>query len=232
MNPMKRIRIFLAAVIVAGAAASVALAQHADPNTAGPTKNDYRLRVVEPASGAVITGPTVRVVVDTRTLPEVGGEKRDTDSMPRPDVQVFLDNEVKGTLKAEQNVLTIDNVPAGEHKLVFVATNRSGEIIDREEVPFRSELATSARAASAPAAPAAPAPAPAPAYRAPAPAPAPAPETQAHQAAPPPSMSTHESRTAEMTSTLPKTASADPLLVVGGLALIAAGLFARRSTLA
>ena len=228
MNPMKRIRIFLAAMVVAGAGASVALAQNADKNTAGPTKNDYRLRVVEPASGAVVTGPTVRVVVDTRTMPEVGGERKDSDSMPRPDVQVFLDNEVKGTLKAEQNVLTIDNVPAGEHKLVFVATNRSGEIIDREEVPFRSELATSARAASAPPAPAAPAPAPAPAYRAP--APAPAPETQAHQAAPPPSMSTHETRTAETTSTLPKTASADPLLVVGGLALIAAGLFVRRST--
>lgn len=222
MNPMKRIRIFLAALAVAGAGGAAALAQNADPNTAGPTKNDYRMRVVEPASGAVVAGPTIRVVVDTRTMPEVGSEKKDTNSMPRPDVKVFLDNEVKGTLKAEQNVLTIENVPTGDHKLVLVATNRSGEIIDRQEVPFRSEPETTARVAAAPA------PAPAPAYR----EPAPAPETHARPASPP--VSTYETRTTttrqETTSTLPKTASSDPLLVVGGLALIAAGLYARRST--
>ncbi|MFY9550760.1 MAG: LPXTG cell wall anchor domain-containing protein [Thermoanaerobaculia bacterium] len=221
---MKRIRIFLAALAVAGAGGAVALAQNADPNTAGPTKNDYRMRVVEPAIGAVVAGPTIRVVVDTRTMPEVGGEKKDTNSMPRPDVKVFLDNEVKGTLKAEQNVLTIDNVPTGDHKLVLVATNRSGEIIDRQEVPFRSEPETTARVAAAPAqAP----PAPAPAYREPAPAPA-------RPASPP--VSTYETRTTttrhETTSTLPKTASSDPLLLVGGLALIAAGLYARRPTAA
>ena len=124
----KEIRIAIAALVVAGVGAMAALAQNADKNTAGPTKNDYRMKVVEPAVGGVISGPTVRVVVDTRTLPEVGGEKKDTNSMPRPDVKVFLDNEQKGELKAEQNVLTIENVPVGEHKLVLVATNRSGEI--------------------------------------------------------------------------------------------------------
>jgi hypothetical protein len=224
----KGIRIAIAALAVAGVGAMAALAQNADKNTAGPTKNDYRMKVVEPAVGGVISGPTVRVVVDTRTLPEVGGEKRDTNSMPRPDVKVFLDNAQKGELKAEQNVLTIENVPAGEHKLVLVATNRSGEIIDRQEIPFRSEAATVATTttsseayrAPAPAPPPPPAPAPAPVYRAPAPAPV------AAAPAPPPPASTYETASRE----LPTTASSDPLLLVGGLALIGVGLLARRAT--
>lgn len=218
----KGLRMLLAAAVVAGLGSAAALAQNADPNTAGPTKNDYRMRVIEPAVGSVVSGETVRIVVDTRVLPEVGSEKKDTNSMPRPDVKVFLDNEIKGTLKAEQNALTIENVPAGEHKLVFVATNRSGEIIDRQEIPFRSEAAARA---SAPAAPApapvavqAPPPAPAPAYSAPPPAPAP----RVVEAPAPPAYSA-QSRT------LPKTASKDPLLLVGGLALIGAGLLARRA---
>jgi len=230
----KGIRIAIAALAVAGVGAMVALAQNADKNTAGPTKNDYRMKVVEPSVGGVISGPTVRVVVDTRTMPEVGSEKKDVNSMPRPDVKVFLDNEQKGELKAEQNVLTIENVPVGEHKLVLVATNRSGEIIDRQEIPFRSEAVTVATtsetttkstssAYTAPA-PAPPAPAPAPAYREPAPAPAPVAAAPA-----PPRPSTYETRSASR-ETLPKTASSDPLLVVGGLALIGAGLLARRAT--
>jgi len=224
----KGIRIAIAALVVAGVGAMAALAQNADKNTAGPTKNDYRMKVVEPAVGGVISGPTVRVVVDTRTLPEVGGEKKDTNSMPRPDVKVFLDNEQKGELKAEQNVLTIENVPVGEHKLVLVATNRSGEIIDRQEIPFRSEAVTVATtsttsettsSSSAYTAPApAPPPPPAPAYRAPAPAPAPV------AAAPPPPPP------APSRETLPRTGSSDPLLLVGGLSLIGAGLLARRAT--
>ena len=224
----KGIQIAIAALVVAGVGAMAALAQNADKNTAGPTKNDYRMKVVEPAVGGVISGPTVRVVVDTRTLPEVGGEKKDTNSMPRPDVKVFLDNEQKGELKAEQNVLTIENVPVGEHKLVLVATNRSGEIIDRQEIPFRSEAVTVATtsttsettsSSSAYTAPApAPPPPPAPAYRAPAPAPAPV------AAAPPPPPP------APSRETLPRTASSDPLLLVGGLALIGVGLLARRAT--
>jgi LPXTG-motif cell wall-anchored protein len=207
----KGIRIAIAALAVAGVGAMAALAQNADKNTAGPTKNDYRMRVVEPAVGGVISGPTVRVVVDTRTIPEVGGEKKDVNSMPRPDVKVFLDNDQKGELKAEQNVLTIENVPAGEHKLVLVATNRSGEIIDRQEIPFRSEAVTVATTTTS-----------SETYRAPAPAPAPV----AAAPAPPPPASTYETASRE----LPKTASSDPLLLVGGLALIGVGLLARRAT--
>ena len=93
------------------------------PNSAGPTKNDYRLRVVEPAEGAMIKGDSIQVVVDLRPFPEVGAERRDVNSMPRPRVDIFLDNENKGTLQEGQNVMTLDAVSAGAHKLVILAKN-------------------------------------------------------------------------------------------------------------
>src|SRR5262249_57875118 len=58
---MNRTRLALAGLVI-GAFAAAALGQNADKNSAGPTKNDYRLRVVEPAEGATVTGPTVRVI--------------------------------------------------------------------------------------------------------------------------------------------------------------------------
>ena len=139
---MTRTRMLIAG-IVAIAAAGFALGQNADKNTAGPTKNDYRLRVVEPAEGATITKSPIQVVVDLRTIPEVGGETRDVNSMPRPRIDVFLDNDNKGTLQEGSNVLTLDAVTPGAHKLVVLAKNQSGEVIDRKEVNFTAEPATS-----------------------------------------------------------------------------------------
>jgi LPXTG-motif cell wall-anchored protein len=138
---MTRMRTILVALAVA-ATASVGMAQNADKNTAGPTKNDYRLKVVEPREGATINGSTVRVVVDTRIPAEIGTEKRDVNSMPRPQIDVFVDNVNKGTLREEQNVLEVDGVDAGAHKLVLVAKNMSGEIIGRQEINFTSNAGT------------------------------------------------------------------------------------------
>src|SRR5262249_19827223 len=130
---MNRTRLALLG-LVNGAVAAVAVGQNADKNTSGPTKNDYRLKVVEPAEGASITGPTVRVIVNTQVTEQIGdSEKRDVNSMPRPDVDVFLDDTLKGSMRDENNVLEIESVPAGTHKLVLVAKNRSNEIIDRKE---------------------------------------------------------------------------------------------------
>ena len=56
--------------------------------------------------------------------------------MPRPYVDVFLDNDLKGTMRDATNVLEIDNVPPGTHKLVLLAKNKASEIIDRKEVRF------------------------------------------------------------------------------------------------
>src|ERR1017187_1945570 len=44
--------------------APMALAQNADQNSAGPTRNQLQLRLTEPREGAQITGSSVRVAVD------------------------------------------------------------------------------------------------------------------------------------------------------------------------
>jgi hypothetical protein len=224
----------LIAALAVVATASLALAQNADKNSAGPTKNDYRLKVVEPREGATINGSTVRVVVDTRIPAELGEEKRDVNSMPRPRIDVFVDNSNKGTLEADQNVLEVPNVTAGNHKLVLMAKNQSGEIIGRQEINFVSTEAvaststtTESTAASTYTAPAPPPPAPAPApapapstYSAPAPSTYTAPSTSTYQA-PPPAPSTAR-------STLPKTATSDGLVAGTGLALLIGGYALRR----
>jgi len=140
---MNRTR-FAVAAFVAGAFAAVAFGQNADKNSAGPTKNDYRLRVVEPAEGGVIAGSTVRVVVNTEIPGEAGDTRRDVNSMPRPDVDVFLDNELKGTMRDAQNVLEIESVTAGPHNLVLLAKNRANEIIDRKAIQFSSTASATA----------------------------------------------------------------------------------------
>ena len=58
---MIRTRLALAA-LVTSACVAVVLGQDAGNKSAGPTKNDYRLRVIEPAQGGTISGSTVRVV--------------------------------------------------------------------------------------------------------------------------------------------------------------------------
>ncbi len=146
----KRLSLLASIGLAAAMAAGTATAQNADKNTSGPTANDYQLKVVEPAEGAVVTGSSMQVVVNLALPPEVGGQDRNDDSMPRPRADVFLDNDLQGTLEHGRNVLTLNNVAAGEHKLVVMAKNLSGEIIDRKEVSFRSEPAvTSAAPASA-----------------------------------------------------------------------------------
>ena len=215
----------LIAAIAIFAVAGAALAQNADPNTGGPTKNTLKLRLMEPAEGATITGTSVRVTVDyAHDIFAAGqGTKFGEANFPQPRFDVFLDNTRKATLKGtESNTATIDSVPPGTHKIAVVALNVSGEVIDRKEVSITTTTATTiaesttsstiSTMATAPApAPAAPAPEP--------PAPAPAPSYSAPPAPPAP-----------VESTLPKTASAAPRMALMGLALMAAGLFIGRKS--
>jgi len=230
-----RSRIFTVTLVAAGLAlAGLALGQNADPNSAGPTKNDYRLRVVEPAEGAMIKGDSLQVVVDLRPFPEVGAERRDVNSMPRPRVEVFLDNDSKGTLQEGQNVMTLDAVATGAHKLVILAKNMSGEVIDRKEINFTAEPRTTVAQSSVEthraqattdtqvSVPPAPAPEPPARVQAPPPPPAPAP-------APAVSMPREDTTTnSARVRTLPETASSTPLLGAAGIGLILTGFAIRR----
>jgi hypothetical protein len=202
----------LIVTIASLAVATAVFAQNADPNTGGPTKNTLKLKLMEPAEGATISGSTVRVTVDYNHQVFAAGQgtRFGEANFPQPRFDVYLDNSLKATLKGtESNTATIENVPPGKHKIAVVALNVSGEVIDRKEVGVTTSEAETVMAEknttvqTAPA-PAPPAPAPAPSYE-----PAPAPAAPAETA-------------------LPTTASVFPRLALLGLALVAGGLILGR----
>ena len=232
---------FAVAVLAVSTFAAVALGQNADKNTAGPTKNDYRLRVIEPAEGASITGPTVRVVVDTNVREQIGdNEKVDVNSMPRPLVDVWLDGTRRGTMKDAENVIEIDSVSPGPHKLALVAKNKANEIIDKKEINFTSSGSTVVEGANSSGTTRAnPAPAETSTYRAPAPAPAPvtsdsslAGPTSTYSPPPAPPSSTYSSTTSTAENRtrprMPETASNDGALLLAGGALLLGSYLIRR----
>ena len=130
---MSRFRV-MGFAILAVATAAFAAAQNAGDKTGGPTRNDYRLRIVQPAEGARVVGSTLEVIVDTEIPAERDEPRRDVNSMPRPDVLVFLDDSRQGRMRDENNVVSLQGLTPGPHTLVFMAMNRSGEIIDRKQV--------------------------------------------------------------------------------------------------
>ena len=127
--------------------APCALAQNADQNTAGPTRNQLKLRLTEPREGARITGSTIRVAVDYNktSFGEGQGTKFGEKNFPMPFFDVYVDNTLKQTLRGgEANVAVITDVPAGNHKIVVMAKNISNEVIDRAEVNVVNAEATAA----------------------------------------------------------------------------------------
>jgi LPXTG-motif cell wall-anchored protein len=210
-------------------ASSLALGQNADKNSGGPTRNDYHLRVLEPMEGAIVAGTQVQVSVNLEIPGVPSDARKDVETMPQPEVGVFLDNERKGTLKGAVNVLTLNDVTPGKHTLVLVALNRSNEIIDRKEIGFESTAANGSAVAPAPMTAVQPAvantqtvpaasiqPAAMPATKAsrsPEPAPAPAPAAAAEPTTP---------------RHLPKTGTGYPVAAGAGLALVLTGFVLRR----
>jgi hypothetical protein len=146
---MKPLRIFLAVFPGIWLSSALAYGQNADMNTAGPTANDYELRIIEPAPGAAIPGSSVRVEVDTALPRSPGRFTAPTDRMPHPFIRVFLDGQPEAELHGRHNVDTIENVAPGGHTLVFEALNRSGEIIDRRAIRFREVPRTASTGATA-----------------------------------------------------------------------------------
>jgi hypothetical protein len=193
------------------AVAGMAVAQNADQNTGGPTKNTLKLRLVEPLEGASITGDSVRVAVDYNhdVFGAAQGTKFGEANFPQPRFDIFLDNTLKITLKGtESNTTVLEAVPAGAHKIVVIAKNVSGEVIDRKEVKITTSPSVVVEAAPAPA------PAPVQAYQ---PPPAPAPVYQPAPAPPAP-----------VEAALPRTASSAPRMALLGLGLVAVGLLIGR----
>jgi hypothetical protein len=217
----------ITAAIGAFVIAALAIGQSADKNTAGPTANQLQLRLTEPTEGSTITGPQVRVSVsyNTTSFGQGQGTRFGEPNFPHPIFDVYLDNDLKQSLKGgESNVATIDNVPAGDHKIVVMAKNISGEVIDRKEVNFRSVPAVEGETASAPAAPAPPAP-PATTERMTEPAAPPAPPAPPAAPAPPAPAAEMDTDTDDE---LPATASSHPRTALLGFSLVLAGLLLAR----
>ena len=201
---MSRFKFILVALLACAVARTV-VAQNADPNTAGPTRNDYRLRLVQPLEGASIVGDRIEVVVDTE-IPAERDTRQDVNSMPRPRIDVFLNELYQGTMKDTENVVVLENVTPGHHEIVLLAKNMSGEIIDRRVLHVTAIAPPAPKIAKA-----VPAPVPPPvSVQAPPPEPEPAPPVQT------------------AVEDLPTTGTANPLLLVVGLALFAAGFLVRR----
>jgi LPXTG-motif cell wall-anchored protein len=184
-----------------------ALAQNADKNSAGPTKNDLKMRIAEPLEGATITGSSVQVSVqyDRARYRDQGNVDRGLDKFPPITFDIFVDNSLKQTLNAGDNVAVLNDIPPGSHKIVVMAKNISGEVVDRKEINVvivaaravaQSNVGTMPASSTAPVAP------PASAYVPPPPPPV----------LPPP------------VETLPQTASNAPRLGLAGLVLLAGGL--------
>jgi hypothetical protein len=200
--------------------AGLAFGQNAGNKSSGPTQNTFRLRVIEPVEGGTVVGTTVRVTVSNE-VPQPTQEARGTNNMPNPSFRIYLGNTLKGEIKRDENVLSIDNVPAGSQKLVIEAMNSSGEIVDRKEINFTTVPATSAAvASSAPTTELKPMPAAAPPSAPKASAPPPPP---AREIAPAPATAP-----ALDTSALPHTASSAPRAAMAGIALVLAGLLVSR----
>jgi LPXTG-motif cell wall-anchored protein len=224
-------------------AASLAIAQNADPNTGGPTKNDLRLRLTEPTAGQSITGSTIRVAVDynRQIFSQGDGTKFGERNYPQPRFDVYLDNQLKETLKGgENNVATINDVPAGSHTITVVAKNVSNEIIDRQEVKVTnttavastetsgSAMGTSGSTSATTESTSGTTATSEPSYAKGPSTSMPSTETTSSGST---ASTTNESTAPSTTtseSTLPKTASHAPLAGVLGLGLVAAGLLVAR----
>jgi len=186
-----------------------------------PTDTDYKMRIVEPKNGATVTGKDVNIVVSLPAIPP-GNKSQSSASdqkqkeMNTPIFQVWIDGKSQGNLPGGQNVFYARDLSYGPHKIVVMAKNASGEVVDRQEIGITtvesvavsttSQRTETVAEAPAPAPPPPPAPAPVAEYSAPPPAPAPA---------------------APVETALPHTATRAPLAVAAGLLLLVAGFALR-----
>lgn len=203
-------------------------AQNADQNTAGPSKNQLKLRLTEPREGAQISGSTIRVAVDYNRVifGEGQGTKFGEKNFPMPLFDVYVDNTLKQTLKGgENNVAVIEGIPSGSHKIVVMAKNISNEVIDRAEVNVTNTAAAAASTDTSSSTTASSD------YNRSTSAPSNPPEA----AAPPsssmparPDTTTADTTTTRTSNSLPKTGSSAPDAAVLGLTLLVGGLWVAR----
>jgi LPXTG-motif cell wall-anchored protein len=129
--PKKVSKIALAALALA-ASAILAYGQttsnSASTSTSATTSGKYRIALIEPVEGSSIAADQVRVVLTPNANAE-GDENTQVD--------VFLDDQQKGTLKPNETEFRVAGVKPGPHKLVLIARNPVSDAqFDRREINF------------------------------------------------------------------------------------------------
>ena len=203
---MKKMMLFLA---VFGMAATIWGQLPTSQQSTAPTSNSFRIKVMEPVEGATIEGPNFNIVLGLprATPPGTAVSSDERKASLTPNYQIWVDGKDYGNLPIGQNVLNVQGVPTGPHKIVIAAKNTAGELIDRKEFSVTTTPIVVAQTEVKKE----PAPAPAPAY-----VPPPAMETAPAPAPPEP-----------VQTTLPRTGTFYPLVAVAGFVLFGAGLALR-----
>jgi hypothetical protein len=208
---MKRTILSFALVLGLTAVASAQTGKSLTMSNA-PTDQDYRMTIIEPKPGAMIVGKDVSIILGLPSLPH-GNKSQSTASdlkeqqMNTPIFQIWVDGKNMGNLPGGTNVFYARDLSYGPHKIVVMAKNTAGELVDRKEISVTTAetAGTVTMTQSNTAAPVAPAPAPAPLVVESAPAP-PAP----------------------VYTSLPHTATAYPLAATAGFLLLGAGIALRK----
>jgi hypothetical protein len=213
---MKRIIVSIVLTLGLAVAASAQTGKSLQFSNA-PTDTDYRLTIIEPKAGATIVGKDFNIVLGLPTVPPGNKEQSSAQDLKQRDMntpifQIWIDGKNMGNLPGGTNVFFARDLSYGPHKIVVMAKNASGELVDRKElsvtnVETAGSVAVTQSKAPAPAPAAEPAPAPRIVEAAPAPAPVPPVESYA---------------------TLPHTATAFPLAATAGFLLLGAGIAMRR----
>jgi hypothetical protein len=207
---MKRHILSFALVLGLAAVASAQTGKSLTMSNA-PTDQDYRMTIIEPKPGAVIVGKDVNIILGLPSLPQ-GNKSQSTASdlkeqqMNTPIFQIWVDGKNMGNLPGGTNVFYARDLSYGPHKIVVMAKNTAGELVDRKEISVTTAetAGTVSMSQSNTVAAVQPAPAPAPLVVESAPAP-PAP----------------------VYTSLPHTATAYPLAAAAGFLLLGAGIALR-----
>ncbi|HJZ90298.1 MAG TPA: LPXTG cell wall anchor domain-containing protein [Gemmataceae bacterium] len=182
-----------------------------------PTDTDYRMTIVEPKAGATIVGKDVNIVLGLPAMPQGNRSQSQASDLKQremntPIFQIWVDDKNMGNLPGGQNVFYARDLSYGPHKIVVMAKNASGELVDRKEISVTTVEKTASVAMTQSAAPAPP------------PEPAPAPRAEVYSPPPAPAPA------APIETTLPHTATRQPLAALAGLLLLAGGLVLRRKS--
>lgn len=208
-------------------AAATAFAQSGPKYSAAPTDQDYRLTIVEPKANATITGKDIQIVLGGPRTPEGNRYPQNIEDKKQRDVntpifQIWIDDKDLGNVPSGQNVFVARDLSYGPHKIVVMAKNVAGELVDRKELSVTTVEASAASSVET---------------RSSAIAGSTASKTESASTVPaPPSDQTASTGSAagsrERASagrTLPQTGSASPLLALVGVILIGSGVLLRRS---